>query len=83
MATCKNSLSKLSAMEAGSGGEGPAAWRPPAAHTFSMISIDVHGYPWKSADIFGYPQISMDIHGNAKKSMDFHIFRLMSMDIDG
>ena len=37
MATCKNPLSKLSAMEAGSGGEGPAAWRPPAAHTFSMI----------------------------------------------
>ena len=30
MATCKNLLSKLSAMEAGSGGEGPAAWRPPA-----------------------------------------------------
>ena len=28
MATCKYLLSKLSIMEAGSGEEGPAAWRP-------------------------------------------------------
>ena len=45
MATCKYLLSKLSIMEAGSGGEAPAAWHPPAPHFWSAW---VGGRCWKS-----------------------------------
>merc|ERR1712015_465472 len=37
--------------------------------SFTLISMDFHGFPWISMDFHGFPWISMDFHGFP---MDFH-----------
>ena len=62
MATCKYLLSKLSIMEAGSGEEGPAAWRPGRPGPWGG------GRCWKSCILHCCPQLPNGLPAAGQKS---------------